>query len=223
LFFVDVFEDIMMTLCTVAAFFFWSSSPTKSNQPRYKAFIWWWGGRQNRHGTDLLKQQANAQADGWWRASKELVFCVINRGAEAGHLMNMMVVTSQCALFALWVAAGATGALSAHLDAGNELSSAPAHSVTASSGREHVRLNVLPDIAHRTLVGPHALDASLDCAMRNFSWSFALSLLPSRAPLMSVFDALRLSIDCNATRPVEPTDNDSNTGTHTPHDHAISR
>ena len=137
---------------------------------------------------------------------------MINRGPGSPHIWDMMVVTSQCMLFALWVTAGT---VTAHVDAGNELSNTPTHSVTASSGRGHVGLNIFPDIAHRTLVGPHALDASLDCAMRNFSWSFALSLLPSRAPLMSVFDALRLSIDCNATRPVEPTDDDSNTGAYT--------
>ena len=57
---------------------------------------------------------------------------------------------------------------------------------------------------HRHLVGPFSIDPALDCATRNFTWAFALSLLPSRAPLLSVFDALRLAIDCNQTRPSLP-------------------
>jgi hypothetical protein len=55
---------------------------------------------------------------------------------------------------------------------------------------------------HATLVGPYGVDPLLDCATRNFTWTFALSLLPSRSPLVSVFDALRLTVDCNQTRPV---------------------
>jgi hypothetical protein len=54
---------------------------------------------------------------------------------------------------------------------------------------------------HRHLVGPYSQNASLDCAVRNFTWAFAQSLLPARAPLVSVFDALRLAVDCNQTRP----------------------
>ena len=59
----------------------------------------------------------------------------------------------------------------------------------------------LTDLDHRNLVGPYALDASTDCAMRNLSYGYALHLLPSRAPLLDVFDALRLALDCNLTRP----------------------
>lgn len=58
-------------------------------------------------------------------------------------------------------------------------------------------------IDHRHLVGPFAQDADLDCAMRNLTWGYALALLPARAPLQSVFDALRLELDCNMTRPIE--------------------
>jgi hypothetical protein len=74
---------------------------------------------------------------------------------------------------------------------------------TTRSG--HVRpptaVTTLTDLHHRNLVGPYDLDMGVDCAMRNLSWQYSLHLLPSRAPLLSVFDALRLSIDCNYTRP----------------------
>ena len=62
----------------------------------------------------------------------------------------------------------------------------------------------LEDEDHRHLVGPYSQNASLDCATRNFTWFFAQSLLPERAPLVSVFDALRLAVDCNQTRPSAP-------------------
>jgi hypothetical protein len=62
-----------------------------------------------------------------------------------------------------------------------------------------------PPSPHRDLVGPFSLAASTDCAMRNLTLSYALSLLPERAPLASVFDALRLAIDCNMTLPTTPT------------------
>jgi hypothetical protein len=54
---------------------------------------------------------------------------------------------------------------------------------------------------HRNLVGPHDLDAAVDCAMRNLTWSYAQHLLPARSPLVDAFDALRLDVDCNMTRP----------------------
>jgi hypothetical protein len=54
---------------------------------------------------------------------------------------------------------------------------------------------------HRDLVGPNAVDAPVDCAMRSLQLEWALFLLPERAPLLDVFDALRLDIDCNVTRP----------------------
>lgn len=38
--------------------------------------------------------------------------------------------------------------------------------------------------------------------MRNLTYAYSLSLLPERTPLFSVFDALRLAVDCNMTRPV---------------------
>ena len=59
----------------------------------------------------------------------------------------------------------------------------------------------IPDIAHRNLVGPFDAAPEFDCAMRNLSYSYALHLMPSRSPLIDVFDALRLSIDCNISRP----------------------
>jgi hypothetical protein len=59
----------------------------------------------------------------------------------------------------------------------------------------------LQDIDHRHLVGPFDLDPDLDCAMRNLTWAYSQSLLPERGSLVEVFDALRLSIDCNMTRP----------------------
>ena len=59
----------------------------------------------------------------------------------------------------------------------------------------------LRDEDHRNLVGPYDLAMDVDCAMRNLTWRRSLALLPSRAPLLDVFDALRLSIDCNFTRP----------------------
>lgn len=59
----------------------------------------------------------------------------------------------------------------------------------------------LRDIDHRNLVGPFLLDPDVDCAMRNLTWAYSLHLQPSRAPLVDVFDALRLAIDCNQTRP----------------------
>ena len=57
---------------------------------------------------------------------------------------------------------------------------------------------------HSSLVGPHGVDAGLDCALRNYTWTHAQLQLPSRAPLVSVFDALRLDADCNQTRPSRP-------------------
>ena len=54
---------------------------------------------------------------------------------------------------------------------------------------------------HAHLVGPFGVDPTLDCATRNFTYAYANSLLPSRAPLVSVFDALRLAADCDQTRP----------------------
>jgi len=60
----------------------------------------------------------------------------------------------------------------------------------------------LRDIDHRHLVGPYDVDPMLDCAMRNLTWAYSKSLLPERGTLNEVFDALRLSIDCNMTRPV---------------------
>ena len=71
----------------------------------------------------------------------------------------------------------------------------------ASSELTGSRYHPVPDIAHRHLVGPHGLDAAADCAMRNLTWQFAQTLLPARAPLVDAFDALRLAIDCNLTRP----------------------
>jgi hypothetical protein len=62
-----------------------------------------------------------------------------------------------------------------------------------------LRSSALEDIAHRDLVGPYSVDPDTDCAMRQLAYNFSLSLLPSRAPLPSVFDALRLGIDCNLT------------------------
>ena len=60
---------------------------------------------------------------------------------------------------------------------------------------------LLSDRDHAHLVGPLGVDADLDCATRNFTYGFALSLLPLRAPLAAVFDALRLAADCNQTLP----------------------
>ena len=57
------------------------------------------------------------------------------------------------------------------------------------------------DSDHRHLVGPFDLDPDLDCAMRNLTWAYSQSLLPERGSLNEVFDALRLSVDCNMTRP----------------------
>lgn len=67
-----------------------------------------------------------------------------------------------------------------------------------------VRALTLSEEDHRHLVGPYSVDASLDCATRLFTYHFTLSLLPFRAPLASVFDALRLGVDCNQTRPSLP-------------------
>ena len=54
---------------------------------------------------------------------------------------------------------------------------------------------------HRFLVGPNGIDPSTDCAMRWLTYNYSVHLLPQRAPLQSVFDALRLQLDCNATLP----------------------
>lgn len=70
--------------------------------------------------------------------------------------------------------------------------------VVTSASEADIRL---ADIRHRNLVGPHSVDAPFDCAMRNLSWAYANHLLPSRSPLLDVFDALRLSIDCDMPRP----------------------
>lgn len=61
--------------------------------------------------------------------------------------------------------------------------------------------NRVLDADHAFFVGPYGVDMTLDCALRNFTYVRAQQLLPERAPLLSVFDALRLSIDCNQTRP----------------------
>jgi hypothetical protein len=60
---------------------------------------------------------------------------------------------------------------------------------------------VLTAADHAGLVGPYSIDPVLDCALRNFTYSYALQLQPARAPLLAVFDALRLTVDCNQTRP----------------------
>jgi hypothetical protein len=75
---------------------------------------------------------------------------------------------------------------------------------SSSSELTGSRYHPLPDVAHRHLVGPFAEDPALDCAMRNMTYAFTLSLLPARAPLVDVFDALRLAIDCNMSRPSGP-------------------
>ena len=72
---------------------------------------------------------------------------------------------------------------------------------SASSELTGSRYHPVPDSAHRHLVGPYDLDPAVDCAMRNLTYAFSLTLLPARAPLVDVFDALRLAIDCNQTRP----------------------
>ncbi len=42
----------------------------------------------------------------------------------------------------------------------------------------------LSDGAHRHLVGPHGIDARVDCAMRNVTWAYAQSILPLRSPMI---------------------------------------
>ena len=63
------------------------------------------------------------------------------------------------------------------------------------------RFHPVLDAHHRDLVGPHGLDAAADCAMRNLTYWFAMSVQPARAPMVDVFDALRLAVDCNQSRP----------------------
>jgi hypothetical protein len=63
----------------------------------------------------------------------------------------------------------------------------------------------LSDADHASLVGPYSVDAALDCAMRNFTYTRAQQVLPARAPLLAVFDALRLGVDCNMTQPAAAT------------------
>ena len=72
---------------------------------------------------------------------------------------------------------------------------------SASSELTGSRFHPALDAHHRHLVGPFGLDPDADCAMRNLTLTFANALLPARAPLVDAFDALRLSIDCNLSRP----------------------
>lgn len=58
----------------------------------------------------------------------------------------------------------------------------------------------------RFLVGPQGFDPTTDCAMRWLTYNYSLHLQPQRAPLATVFDALRLAIDCNGTLPAAPAD-----------------
>ena len=71
----------------------------------------------------------------------------------------------------------------------------------ASSELTGSRYHPVLDAHHRDLVGPYGLDASVDCAMRNLTYWFAMSVQPARAPMVDVFDALRLAVDCNQSRP----------------------
>ena len=71
----------------------------------------------------------------------------------------------------------------------------------ASSELTGSRFHPVLDAHHRHLVGPFELDPAVDCAMRNLTYAFANTLLPGRAPLVDAFDALRLAIDCNLSRP----------------------
>ena len=72
---------------------------------------------------------------------------------------------------------------------------------SASSELTGSRYHPVLDLHHRHLVGPFDLDPAVDCAMRNLTYAFVNTLLPDRAPLVDAFDALRLSIDCNLSRP----------------------
>ena len=56
----------------------------------------------------------------------------------------------------------------------------------------------------RFLVGPQGIDPTTDCAMRWLTYNYSLHLQPQRAPLETVFDALRIAIDCNGTLPSAP-------------------
>ena len=64
-----------------------------------------------------------------------------------------------------------------------------------SSSSHHQRLDFLqgPDPLH--------LDPALDCGMRKLAYDYSLTLLPERAPLTSVFDALRLGSECGLPPP----------------------
>ena len=53
---------------------------------------------------------------------------------------------------------------------------------------------------HANLVGPHRAMPELDCAIRQLALDFSVSITPWADPSL-VADALRLQIDCNATRP----------------------
>lgn len=44
-------------------------------------------------------------------------------------------------------------------------------------------------------------DVAIDCAVRSLAYNFSLEVLPDRAPLVSVFDALQLGSYCNMSRP----------------------
>jgi hypothetical protein len=72
---------------------------------------------------------------------------------------------------------------------------------SSSSELTGSRYHPVLDAHHRHLVGPFELDPAVDCAMRNLTYAFANTLLPGRAPLVDAFDALRLAIDCNLSRP----------------------
>lgn len=61
-------------------------------------------------------------------------------------------------------------------------------------------LKYAPEINDGSAVGPLLFKPELDCAVRSVASDYSQHLLPWADPTL-VFDALRLSIDCNATRP----------------------
>ena len=69
-------------------------------------------------------------------------------------------------------------------------------------------LRFAPEVDDGSAVGPLLINPDLDCAVRSLASEYSQYLLPWADPTL-VFDALRLSIDCNATRPTQKSSSSS--------------
>ena len=85
---------------------------------------------------------------------------------------------------------------------------APRHSLAVQAGLLFVLVSghkgLVPPARLDFLQGPNPLnvDPLLDCGLRSLAYEYALTLMPERAPLGDVYDALRLGSECGLPPPV---------------------